>query len=48
MNVGRNARKRACRQGRLTVDVIVRHRAGDEWELSTSKLVLRPRRCRSN
>ena len=48
MNVGRNARNRACRQGKLTVDVIVRHRVGDEWELATSKLVLRPQRCRSN
>ena len=48
MNLGRNARNRACRQGKLTVDVIVRHRAGAEWELTTSKLVLRPQRCRSN
>jgi hypothetical protein len=48
MNVGRNARDRACRQGRLPVTVIVRHRVGDEWKLSSERLVLEPQRCRSN
>ena len=45
MNVGRNARQRACRQGKLRVDVIVRRKVGSEWKLTTSKLVLRPQRC---
>ena len=47
MNVGRNARNLACRQGKLRVDVIVRRKVGNEWKLTTTKLVLRPQRCRA-
>jgi hypothetical protein len=47
MNVGRNARDRACRQGKLRVDVVVRRRVGGEWKRTTTKLVLRPQRCRA-
>jgi hypothetical protein len=47
MNVGRNARKQACRQGKLRVDVIVRRKVGSEWKLTTTKIVLRPQRCRA-
>ena len=47
MNLGGNARKRACREGKLRVDVIVRRRVGNKWKLTTTKLVLRPQRCRA-
>jgi hypothetical protein len=45
MTVGANARNRACRQGKLRVDVIVRHKVAGEWVLTTRKLTLRPQRC---
>ena len=45
MALGRSTRDRACDQGKLRVDVIVRRKVGTEWKLTTTKLVLRPQRC---
>ena len=36
-DVGRDARDRACRQGRLPVDVIVRRWVGGEWRLTSNR-----------
>ena len=47
INLGPNARSRACRDGKLRIDVIVRRMVGGEWKRTTTKLSLRPQRCRA-
>ena len=48
MTVGSDARQRACHQGQLRVQVIVRRWVAGEWVVTTTPLVLKAGRCQSS